>query len=44
MVSCYQNATGIELLDDCFVIHNKASPDELFGSRLAVNTVLNFFT
>ena len=31
MVSCYQNATGIELLDDyCFVIHNQASPGELF--------------
>ena len=30
MVSCYQNATGIELLDDyCFVIHNQASPDEI---------------
>ena len=38
MVSCYQNATGIELLDDyCFVIHNQASPDELFGD-------IHFFT
>ena len=35
MVSCYQNATGIELLDDyCFVIHNQASPDELFSSSI----------
>jgi hypothetical protein len=31
MVSCYQNASGSELLDDyCFVIHNQASPGELF--------------
>ena len=35
MVSCYQNATGIELLDDyCFVIHNQASPDEIFSSSI----------
>jgi hypothetical protein len=31
MVICYQNASGIELLDDyCFVIHHQASPGELF--------------
>ena len=31
MVSCYQSASGIDLLDDyCFVIHNQASPGELF--------------
>ena len=30
MVSCYQNASGIELLDD----HHQASPDELSGSRI----------
>jgi hypothetical protein len=35
MVSCYQNDTRIELLDDyCFVIHNQASRDELFGSSI----------
>jgi hypothetical protein len=42
-VSCYQNATGIELLDDyCFVIHNQGSEDFLHD-MIVVLTICSWF-